>query len=192
MLTHWTYGRSAPATAFTRGAAHQELKSPNPRTTQNALEVGTDRELRFGLSISDPWKGTARIVWTRRPDEEHPYPVGTLVHLFDLPPPDARLAIAAFVAKPLATPAPSKESKYGTPPLHLASPGGPVRVAILRQLYIEAPGTLHPVMARGVERMAISHHGPHTDFATRAATPQAVRRHGMLRPPLGCPDCCLS
>ena len=109
MLTHWTYGRSAPATAFTRGAAHQELKSPNPRTTQNALEVGTDRELRFGLSISDPWKGTARIVWTRRPDEEHPYSVGIAVQFFDLPP-DARPTIVAFVAKLLATPIPSKES----------------------------------------------------------------------------------
>ena len=56
---------------------------------------------------------------------------------------------------------------------------------MLRQLCLEAPDTLHLVMVRGVEGMAIFHHGPHVDFATRPATPQAVRRHRMLRPPLG-------
>ena len=36
--------------------------------------------------------------------------------------------------------------------------------------------------------MAIFHDGPPTDFATRPATPQTVRGHRMLRPPLrvGC------
>ena len=32
--------------------------------------------------------------------------------------------------------------------------------------------------------MAIFHDGPPADFATRPATPQTVRRHRMLRPPL--------
>ena len=32
--------------------------------------------------------------------------------------------------------------------------------------------------------MAIFHYGPPADFATRSATPQTVRRHRMLRPPL--------
>ena len=58
---------------------------------------------------------------------------------------------------------------------------------MLRQLYLGAPDTLHPVMVRGVEGMAIFHHGPHADFATRPATPQPVRRHRMLRPPLHVP-----
>lgn len=75
--------------------------------TPNPLEVGTDLELRFGLTISEPWQGTARVVWTRIPEEEHPYPVGMAAQFYDLPP-DARSAIAAFVAKLLATPTPPK------------------------------------------------------------------------------------
>ena len=55
---------------------------------------------------------------------------------------------------------------------------------MLRQLCLGASDTLHPVMVRGVEGMAIFHHGPHADFATHSATPQPVRRHRMLRPPL--------
>jgi len=35
------------------------------------------------------------------------------------------------------------------------------------------------VMVRGVEGMAIFHHGPHADVATRPATPQPVRRDRM-------------
>jgi hypothetical protein len=54
-----------------------------------------------------------------------------------------------------------------------------VRIAMLRQLCLGAPDTLHPVMVRGVEGMAIFHHGPHADFATRPATPQPVRRDRM-------------
>jgi uncharacterized protein (TIGR02266 family) len=77
--------------------------------TPNPLEVGTDLELRFALTISEPWQGTARVVWTRRPGEEHPFPVGMAVQFYDLPP-DARTTIAAFVAKLLATPTPPKES----------------------------------------------------------------------------------
>jgi hypothetical protein len=85
------------------------LKSPSRQIKPNPLEVSRDLELRFALSISEPWEGTARVVWTRRPDEEHPYSVGIAVQFFDLPP-DARPTIVAFVAKLLATPIPSKES----------------------------------------------------------------------------------
>jgi len=55
---------------------------------------------------------------------------------------------------------------------------------MLRQLCLGASDILHSVMVRGVEGMAIFHHGPHADVATRPATPQPVRRHRMLRPPL--------
>jgi hypothetical protein len=104
-------GRSGLATAFTRSPARQELRLPSRQIKPNPLQVSTNLELRFALSISEPWEGTGRIVWTRRPDEKHPYPVGMPVSNSSIPP-DARLAIAAFVAKPLATPAPSRESKY--------------------------------------------------------------------------------
>jgi len=55
---------------------------------------------------------------------------------------------------------------------------------MLRQFCLGASDTLHSVMVRGVEGMTIFHHGPHADFATHPATPQPVRRHRMLRPPL--------
>ena len=55
---------------------------------------------------------------------------------------------------------------------------------MLRQFCLEAPDTLDPVMVWGVEGMAIFHHGPHADFATRPATPKAARRQRMLRPSL--------
>ena len=54
---------------------------------------------------------------------------------------------------------------------------------MLRQFCLEAPDTLHPVMVRGVEGVAIFHHGPHADFVTHPATPKAARRHGMVHPP---------
>jgi hypothetical protein len=73
-LTQWTYGRSALATAITPSAAHLKLKSSSRQITPNPLEVGTDIELRFALTISEPWEGTAQIVWTRRPGEERPLP----------------------------------------------------------------------------------------------------------------------
>jgi len=56
---------------------------------------------------------------------------------------------------------------------------------MVRQLCLEAPDTLHPVMVRGVEGMAIFHHGPHAGSAPRPATPQTVRRHRVLPPIAG-------
>jgi len=55
---------------------------------------------------------------------------------------------------------------------------------MLRQLRRGAPDTLYPVMLRGIEGMAIFPDSPHADLATRPATPQTVRRHRMLHPPL--------
>ncbi|HSB67847.1 MAG TPA: response regulator [Candidatus Methylomirabilis sp.] len=77
--------------------------------TPSPLEVGTHLVLRFALSISEPWQATARVVWIRRAEEEHPYPVGMAVQFFELPP-EARSAIATFVANLLAAPTPSREA----------------------------------------------------------------------------------
>ena len=54
---------------------------------------------------------------------------------------------------------------------------------MLRQLYIEASDTLHPVMVRGVVGMAIFHLLRHGDTTTRPATPDAVRRHSLIGMP---------
>jgi len=77
--------------------------------TPNPPEVGTHLSLRFALPDSVPVEGTARVVWIRRPEEEHPYPVGMVIQFLELPS-GARPAIAAFVASVLAAAAPPKEA----------------------------------------------------------------------------------
>jgi uncharacterized protein (TIGR02266 family) len=77
--------------------------------TPNPPEVGTHLAVRFVLPPSASVEGTARVVWTRRPEEEHPYPVGMVIQFLELPP-AARPAISAFVASVLAAPVPSREA----------------------------------------------------------------------------------
>lgn len=71
--------------------------------TANPPEVGTHLILHFALPDSEPLEGTGQVVWIRRPEVEHPYPPGMAVQFLKLPP-EARPAIAAFVASLLAAP----------------------------------------------------------------------------------------
>ena len=72
-------------------------------------------------------------------------------------------------------------SWWSSAPRH-AVPAPPRRVSALCPE--PSAGTLCPVMVRRIERMAICPNDPHADLATRPATPQPVRRHRMLRPPI--------
>jgi uncharacterized protein (TIGR02266 family) len=72
-------------------------------STPDPPEVGAHILLHIELPGSVPWEAKARVVWTRRPEEEHPYPVGMGVKFLELPP-GAQATIAAFVAGLLATP----------------------------------------------------------------------------------------
>ena len=72
-------------------------------STPDPPEVGAHLLLHFALPGSEVWESNARVVWTRRPEEEHPYPVGMGVKFLELPP-GAQTAIAAFVASLPATP----------------------------------------------------------------------------------------
>jgi uncharacterized protein (TIGR02266 family) len=76
--------------------------------TPNPPEMGTQLIIHFALPESEPLEGTAQVVWIRRPEVEHPYPPGMAVQFLKLPP-EARPAIAAFVAGLLAKPVSSKE-----------------------------------------------------------------------------------
>jgi uncharacterized protein (TIGR02266 family) len=67
------------------------IKTPRP------ADVGALLLLRFALPGSARWESSARVVWVRPPEEDHPYPQGMGVEFVDLPP-DARAALAAFVA----------------------------------------------------------------------------------------------
>jgi uncharacterized protein (TIGR02266 family) len=69
----------------------------------NPPEVGTDLEVCFALPESDPLQVRGRVVWVRRPEEQHPYPAGMAIQFVDLPAED-RAAIAAFVAHTLGRP----------------------------------------------------------------------------------------
>lgn len=71
--------------------------------TPNPPDVGTHLILHFALPDSEPLEGTGQVVWIRCPDAEHPYPPGMAVQFLKLPP-EARPAIAAFVAALLAAP----------------------------------------------------------------------------------------
>ena len=75
--------------------------------TEKPPEIGTHITLHFALPDSDPVESTARVVWIRGPGDEHPYPAGMAVKFVELPP-EARVAIAAFVETLLASPVPSK------------------------------------------------------------------------------------
>ncbi len=76
--------------------------------TATPPEVGTHLIIHFALPESEPLEGTAQVVWIRRPEVEHPYPPGMAVQFLKLPP-EARPAIAAFVAGLLAKPVSSKQ-----------------------------------------------------------------------------------
>ncbi len=77
--------------------------------TASPPEVGTHLIIHFALPDSEPLEGTGQVVWIRRPDADHPYPPGMAVQFLKLPP-EARPAIAAFVAELLAPPAASTET----------------------------------------------------------------------------------
>lgn len=79
------------------------IKTPFP------VDVGALLLIRFALPGARPWEGTGRVVWIRRPEEEHPYPPGMAIQFLDLPS-EARPTIAAFVATVLATPAPARDA----------------------------------------------------------------------------------
>lgn len=72
-------------------------------------EVGTHLILHFALPDSEPFEATAKVVWVRTPEEEHPYPVGMAVEFLKLPP-DAPPAIAAFVAGLLENTTPVRDA----------------------------------------------------------------------------------
>ncbi len=76
--------------------------------TASPPEVGTHLIIHFALPDGEPLEGTAQVVWVRQPEVDHPYPPGMAVQFLKLPP-EARPAIAAFVASLLANPVSSKE-----------------------------------------------------------------------------------
>ena len=76
--------------------------------TASPPEVGTHLIIHFALPDSEPLEGTGQVVWIRRPEMEHPYPPGMAIQFLKLPP-EARPAIAAFVAGLLAHPVASTE-----------------------------------------------------------------------------------
>lgn len=78
--------------------------------TANPPEVGTHLIIHFALPDSEPLEGTGQVVWIRRLEVEHPYPPGMAVQFLKLPP-EARPAIAAFVAGLLAPPVAPTEKK---------------------------------------------------------------------------------
>lgn len=78
--------------------------------TANPPEVGAHLIVHFALPDTEPLEGTGQVVWIRRPDMEHPYPPGMAVQFLKLPP-EARPAIASFVAGLLANPVASAEKK---------------------------------------------------------------------------------
>lgn len=67
------------------------IKTPRP------ADMGALLLPRFSLPGSPRWECSARVVWVRPPEGDHPYPEGMGVQFVDLPP-DARAALAAFVA----------------------------------------------------------------------------------------------
>lgn len=75
--------------------------------TTNPPEAGVHIIVHFALPDSEPLECPAQVVWVRRPELEHPYPPGIAVQFLKLPP-EARPAIAAFVARLLAKPAASR------------------------------------------------------------------------------------
>ncbi len=79
------------------------IKTPSPAA------MGAVLLLKFALPGARPWEGTCRVVWIRRPGEEHPYPPGMAVQFLEMPS-EARPTIAAFVATVLATPAPARDA----------------------------------------------------------------------------------
>ncbi|OGB95108.1 MAG: hypothetical protein A2Z31_07415 [candidate division NC10 bacterium RBG_16_65_8] len=77
--------------------------------TPQPPDVNTHVILHFALPDSEPLEATAKVVWVRTPEKEHPYPAGMAVQFLKLPP-EAQPAIAAFVAGLLGNPAPSQEA----------------------------------------------------------------------------------
>jgi uncharacterized protein (TIGR02266 family) len=75
--------------------------------TASPPEVGTHLIIHFALPEGEPLEGTAQVVWIRQPEAEHPYPPGMAVQFLKLPP-EARPAIAAFVAEQLGKSVSSK------------------------------------------------------------------------------------
>ena len=79
------------------------IKAPSP------ANLGTLLLLKFALPGGPPWACSAKVVWIRRPEDEHPYPPGMGVRFMDLQA-EARKAIAAFVAAAKAAPAQSRSA----------------------------------------------------------------------------------
>lgn len=79
------------------------IKTPSP------ADVGDLVLLRFALPGGPRWECSARVLWTRRPEDDHPYPQGMGVQFLDLQA-EARAAIAALVAAITPTPAQSKSA----------------------------------------------------------------------------------
>ena len=71
--------------------------------TATPPEVGTHLILHFALPDGEPFEGAGQVTWIRRPEDEHPYPAGMAVQFLKLPP-EARPAIATFVAGLLGEP----------------------------------------------------------------------------------------
>ena len=74
------------------------IKTPTPAAVGALLLLG------FALPGGPRWECSARVVWKRRPEDDHPYPPGMAVQFLDLQA-EARAAIAAFVAAASPTPA---------------------------------------------------------------------------------------
>jgi uncharacterized protein (TIGR02266 family) len=112
VLTTRLARRSAPRVAVELGVDYQSADCKGTAKTldlgeggmfvsvANPPEVGTDLEVCFALPESEPLQVRGRIVWVRRPEEQHPYPIGMAIQFMDVPA-EERSAIAAFVDQAL-------------------------------------------------------------------------------------------
>jgi uncharacterized protein (TIGR02266 family) len=119
VLTTRLARRSAPRVTVELGVDFQSVDCKGTAKTLNLgeggmfvavatpLEEGTDLEVCFALPESDPVQVRGRVVWVRRPEEQHPYPAGMAIQFIDIPP-EVRSEIAAFVEHALENPAGSR------------------------------------------------------------------------------------
>lgn len=84
-------GRVAAGETLNLSADGMFIKTPTPAA------IGAILVLRFAIPGSRRWQCSGRVVWTRGPGDQHPYPPGMGIQFLDLSP-EARSAIITFAA----------------------------------------------------------------------------------------------
>ncbi len=90
-------GRMASGETINISPGGMFLKTPSP------LDPGSLILIKFSLPGHRPWECFAQVMWRRNPEDEHPYPAGMGIQFLELEP-EARTALADFVAARLAAP----------------------------------------------------------------------------------------